>query len=457
MWNKICENIFTEFTKKLNSENIRYFVLRNYEGLPETNTSKDVDIIVEPGFLKRSKEILLEIYKENEMDYYYEVVYGRVHCIHGMSTINELGIHIDLIKGYLAKGYEVYTFEELYKHVIQYKNFYVLNEFMNGMMLLIYKQFGYKKPILKKEYRETIKNTFEKYPREFEEELTKITNKKLAPNIIENIKDNDFDEVIGLNKKFTRSIRSYVFKRRPIITIFRIISFFFQKVWRIGIGYRNYRRVIAIIAPDGAGKTTFLDGLKNKIENYYVSDENDEKIHLYHFRPELFPNLGEMGEKVGVMEQDRDFTNPHRGGTANPVSSFFRISYYTLDYLIGWQKYIRQDVQYDKFSIFDRYSYDLLVDPIRTKLNLPRWMRRFFVWLTPKPPLVFVLCARPQIIYERKQELEFDEIERQMKEYSKLAETKKRFVKINAEVSTDEMTDEAIQIILDKYAKKWSN
>ena len=457
MWNKTCENIFAKFVEKLNSEKIRYFVLRNYKGLPEVNTSKDVDIIVEPGYLKKSRNILLETYKEEGMNHYYEVQFGHVHCFHGMEAPKQNGIHIDLIEGYFAKGYEVYSFKELYKNAIKYKGFYVLDEFMNGMMLLIYKQFGYRKPVLKEEYRNEIRETYEKYPEEFEKELARITNKSLADTIIEYIKANDFDAVLSINKKFTRSLRRYVSKKKPFKTIGCSLQFFFQKIWRVVIAYRKYKRVIAIIAPDGAGKTTFIDELKKQLDNYYVADENDERFHLYHFRPEIFKNLGEVGEKMGMMEQDKDFTTPHRSDAANPVSSFFRISYYTMDYILGWQKCIRKDVHYDKYSIFDRYSYDFIVDPVRTKLKLPRWTRRFFVRLTPQPQIVFVLCADPKTIYERKQELEFEEIDRQMKEYIKLADKRKRFYKIDAEKPADEMADEAMEIILDKYTKKWSN
>ena len=456
MWNKTCENIFARFVKKLNSEDIRYFVLRNYEDLPEANSSKDVDIIIEPGFLKRCRRILLDTYREEGMDHYYEVQFGHVHCFHGMDTEHQMGIHIDLIDGYFAKGYEVYRFQELYDHVKEYNGFYALDDYMNGVMLLVYKQFGYRQPILKEKYRKEIRNTYEKYPRELEEEITRISNKKIAEEIIEKIKENDFDGVLALNKKFTRSLRGYVIRKKPFKTLFYSIQFFCQKVWRVVIAYRKYKRVIAIVAPDGSGKTTFINELKKKMDDYYVADDNDERFHLYHFRPEIFSNLGEVGEKMGVMEQNKDFTTPHRSEAANPVSSFFRISYYTLDYLIGWQKCIRKDVHYDKYSIFDRYSYDFIVDPVRSKLNLPRWMRRFFVRLTPQPTIVFVLCARPEVIYERKQELDLEEIRRQMKEYSELADKRKNFYKLNAEQSADKIADEAIDIILDKYTKQWS-
>jgi thymidylate kinase len=224
---------------------------------------------------------------------------------------------------------------------------------------------------------------------------------------------------------------------------------------RIIFCYKKYAKTFAVMAPDGSGKTTFLDTLLEELQFYYVNKPEDCRFHVYHFRPSILPNLGEVGEKAGVMKQDTNFTDPHRSKPANPLSSLIRISYYTLDYIIGWQKCVRNDVQYDRYTIFDRYSYDLIVDPRRTKLNLPEWVRRFFVALTPQPNVVFFLNATPEVIYARKQELSLEEITRQIGQYRKVAErNSKRFVIIDAEKLPQEMAKEAIKILLDKYTEK---
>ena len=46
MWNRKCGEILVEYVKKLNDNNIRYFILRNYQGLPFDNQSKDVDFLL---------------------------------------------------------------------------------------------------------------------------------------------------------------------------------------------------------------------------------------------------------------------------------------------------------------------------------------------------------------------------------------------------------------------------
>ena len=99
MWNDTCGKIFLECVEQFKSSGIRYFVLRNYQMLPEQNIGKDVDIIVEPKKLQQAKNILKKIYKCNGAKYYDEAVFDRLHCMHGMGTNTHVGIHIDLIGG----------------------------------------------------------------------------------------------------------------------------------------------------------------------------------------------------------------------------------------------------------------------------------------------------------------------------------------------------------------------
>ena len=282
--------------------------------------------------------------------------------------------------------------------------------------------------------------------------LTRLLGKDFAMETCKYIANKDFDSIINNSQKLTKSLQNYVWKKHPFDTLKNVLLFFFQKVTRVVFQYKKHAKVLAVLAPDGTGKTTFLDTLIKQLQYYYVNTPEDNRFSVYHFRPTILPNLGEVGEKVGVMKQNTDFTNPHRSKPANLLSSLLRITYYTIDYIIGWQKCVRRDVQFDKYTIFDRYSYDFIVDPLRTKLNLPKWVRRFFVALTPKPEVIFVLNAQPEVIYARKQELTLREITRQVGEYQKI--TKKnpqRFVTINATKTPNQMAEEAVKILLNKY------
>ena len=454
-WDERHGKILLCFLEKLSNNGIRWFILRGYEGLPNVNPSKDVDIMVDVGQEKKACKLLKETFSKFGLKYFYSVTYGHAHCYLGMELTTQFSIHIDLIEGYISKGYEVFTFEEMWKYVTQYQGMNILDDFMNGVMLLVYKIFGYHNAKLKPAYQADIIKAQQEYPEEFQEILLKIAGDGLGIKMNNLIAQKDFDAVVALEPEFTKALKKYTFKIRPWSTIRYSLEFLWQKVSRIIFNYKKYAKTFAVMAPDGTGKTTFLEALLKELNFYYVNDENDNRFHVYHFRPSILPNLGAVGERTGVMKQDTDFTNPHRSKPANPFSSLIRISYYTLDYIIGWQKCVRNDVHYDRYSVFDRYSYDFIVDPRRTKLNLHESICSFFVKLTPQPGIVFVLNAKPETIYARKQELPLEEIERQVKMYKKVAESnKRRFVLLDAEQKPEEMAVQAIHFILNRYTEK---
>lgn len=450
MWSAEHRIIFNKLIKYLEMENIKYFILRNYELLPEDNISKDVDIIIEPGSYNKASKILLDIFREEKLTHYYVVRYEKVRCWLGMNTTTNFSIHIDLIEGYFNKGFEIFSFEELYKNTIKYKNFMVLNEKYDGIMLLIYKLVACK--YLKDEYKVKILDSYKNNKNDFINILTKVIGAELTKKIINCIEKENFNELISYSNQISIKSKQISFKKYPIRTIRNIAQFIWEKISRIIFNYKKYTKTIAVQAPDGAGKTTFLEEISKRILHMFGDEER--RIHYYHFRPTILPNLGEVGENIGVMKQDKDFTNPHRGKLASPLSSFVRMFYYWLDYIIGNSIYLRKDVQFDKFSVFDRYIYDFIIDPQRSKINLPKIIRKIFVFFTPKPKIVFYLYTKPEIIYQRKQELTLNEIERQLYELKKLANHDNNFIELDAAKTPDRIAQEALIIILNKFAKR---
>lgn len=450
-WGEKHGQILIELVKTLDSKNIRYFILRNYEGLPNINTSKDVDILVDPLKAKRANELISTIYKSNGLTHSYCVRYGNVYCWHGMDIENHLSIHIDLIAGYNVKGYEIFSFDELCTHTSNYGQFKVLDKLYEGLMVFIYKQFGYKKAKLKDEYKVIIKNTYEKYPR-FSEILCDLLGSTLSNNILNEIQNNNFSKLLEYSSELSSALRKYAFRKNPIKVLRQECCFYWHKFNRLVLSRCKYIKSFSVMAPDGAGKTTFLDSLIDELCFYFTKEQN--YISVYHFRPQLLPNLGEVGEKTGVMKQDKNFTVPHRAKPAGFFSSLVRITYYWLDYVLGWFKVTTKDIQFDKFTVFDRYGYDFLVDPHRTRLKLPYWIRKLYVRLMPHPKFTFYLDVEPNEIFRRKQELTIEEINRQVGGYKKLVNKSNRFVTLNGNRSVEQIKDDALKIVLDTFCTK---
>ena len=74
--------------------------------------------------------------------------------------------------------------------------------------------------------------------------------------------------------------------------------------------------------------------------------------------------------------------------------------------------------------------------------------------MVQQPRIVFVLDAPADVIYSRKKELTFDEIQRQLEEFDKLSNLDDNFYKINANQTPEKMVLDAKKIILDKFCLK---
>lgn len=453
-WSKKHGDILQTFFQELDKENIRFFIIRNFEGLPANNPSKDVDIILKHGTAFAAEKILIKVFKQFNLTHYYRVQIEESLLCRAIDINNEFAIHIDLMNGYINRGVELFSFEELYNQTIDYNGFKVLNELYDGIMLFVYKQFGYKKPVLKQSYQDTIYKTWEKYP-EFSSILNNLLGSDLFYTISQCIKNKDFDKMLTYSPDVNKKLRTYSNKQHRMTNYYRKFKFIGQKVNRILLNYRKYEKSISVMAPDGAGKTTFLMSLLEMLAFYYVDATKDiSRFHIYHFRPTLLPNLGEIGEKAKVKKQDTDFTNPHRAKPAGFFSSIIRITYYWLDYVLGWMLYTRKDVQYDFYTVYDRYSYDLIVDPSRTRLNIPMWIRKLYVSCMPHPKLNFFLNADPNIIIKRKAELTLPEIERQIQAFQELCKNNSSIITLNANLTTSEIVNEAIKHVINKYWTK---
>ena len=388
--------------------------------------------------------------REFDIAYYTIHKFDRMRCWYIMDIKKHFSIHIDIIENEVYKGYEYFQFQELYANVIPYKNFYVLNPVFDTAMLLIQNLVAYKQ--LKPKYRKIIEINYAKYTIDIEKLVIEFWGHKAGSQLIADLGMSKFDDIVKNAKYFEAVAKKRIFIKKPFYTTINIFRFLLEKFYQIIICPTERRKFFVVEAPDGTGKTTFINSLVKELSFFYNCGSERFKIH--HFRPSFLPNLGAAGEKAGVMKQDKNFTNPHRAKPAGKISSFIRMTYYWLDYVLGVPILIRKESQYGEYTIFDRYIYDFLVDPRRSRINLPYWLRALFVKLAQKPRIVFILKANPLIVYNRKQELTLDEITRQMDDFGKLQKVNNYCVFINADNNPQQMVNDALEIIMNRFMCK---
>jgi thymidylate kinase len=156
---------------------------------------------------------------------------------------------------------------------------------------------------------------------------------------------------------------------------------------------------------DGAGKSTVIESLKNRIEKQLRMP-----VVVIRHRPSLLPILSAWTKGKAKAEMDSASRLPRQGQNAKFFPSLLRFSYYYIDYLIG-QFYV-----YFKYLIrgyvvlYDRYYFDFINDSKRSNIELPAGLTSKGYSLLLKPDLNLFLFADPETILARKQELSADTI-----------------------------------------------
>jgi thymidylate kinase len=178
-------------------------------------------------------------------------------------------------------------------------------------------------------------------------------------------------------------------------------------VRRVGRFFRPTGLVVALMGPDGSGKSLLIEALLAQQQDGF------RRTRYFHLRPGV----------LGTSEDAKaPTTDPHAKPAYGTAKSAVKLAYVAADYLLGYWLKVRPAVVRSSFVIFDRYYHDLLVDPRRSRYGAPDWLVRLLGYFVPKPDLMLVLDAEVDVILARKQEVTRAECARQVAAYRALAE-----------------------------------
>jgi thymidylate kinase len=441
MWSSEQATALSAVFDALNQSEIKWLVLRNYEGLPEVNRSKDIDLGLEKENMTRAENIITETLLVHRFDRLYKEDFQYVRCLTFFNVGEDrvLSIKVDLLDGFVWRGAQLFEFGQLYSSRVPNKVFFVPDPVDDGVMLWM-------KPLLtggfvKTRYVDDIQRVSSSYPEQFRERMLSTFGQTLTDEVWPLIQQGRLAETIPYQHRLAWTAWLRAVFHSPIKTLIFSLSHLISEIVRRAS--RKPASLISVAGPDGVGKTTFINLLKQELARILVKDP--ESIQVTHFRPNILPNIKQLFSGRKYDASTEEFTKPHRATPASPPSSLVRLTYYWLDYLLGYWLVNRRKCTRGMVMIFDRYFYDFIVDPRRSRINLPTWVRKLFLHLTPQPDLVFFLVCDADTVYARKQELSQEEIARQLCEYRKLgAAYPKRFVCLDANLNTDEVVRKAL-------------
>jgi thymidylate kinase len=163
--------------------------------------------------------------------------------------------------------------------------------------------------------------------------------------------------------------------------------------------------LIAVLGPDGSGKDTVINGMSKEIRRGF------RRMVFYHWRPHL----------LLPRKSAPPVTDPHAALPRGALVSSLYLMGFVLDYWAGYALRIRHLLTRGTLVVFDRYFYDVLVDPKRARFGGPAWFAQFLARLVPRPDITLVLDADEHVMYARKGELSVPELQRQRIAYRDLS------------------------------------
>jgi thymidylate kinase len=171
--------------------------------------------------------------------------------------------------------------------------------------------------------------------------------------------------------------------------------------------------LVALLGPDGVGKTTVAQALVRRLEG-----RDFPRCHYLRRTFRLLPKRrdlrGKIREAMGLPAEaasERPALDPNAMLPPQPLARvLYHPFYHAIDLFLA-RAIIRQMRGRGELVLFDRFFFDSYIQ--RRFMNVPWRLLDYFARLVPVPDLVVCLVGDPAELHRRKPELTEQEIARQ--------------------------------------------
>lgn len=425
----------------LNDSGLDYCIQNGYGAMPYS-VPTDIDIFYRNSSERQLDEIVSRAAENAGLHVVQKVAMGYYHFVYWLTPpLPEPSFHLELdFQSELSLRSMPHYFipNELMDRKKTFRNFYIPSPFDEIIYTILRRTV---KRNFEEKHLDTIKRAFASDPQDIGERIRQTFDEDMASHILELIQSDDAE---CFDKHYSTFCQYVLHQSKQNNTLSKRSSQCWYNISRmLPLRFLNPTGMdIALLSPDGGGKTTILNALRE----YEVSSFSG--IERKYVRPGLFQNIGQY--KPNAKPEMTDNPNPHGRKPDGTIKSWIRFLIYLVDFTIGYYLKVVPLKWQRKLVVFDRYYYDYFVDMYRYHYSLPQWVPHFFSAIIPKPEITFILYASPEVLYQRKRELTLEETERQCAAFKDVATKVKGAVLIDVNRPIEDIIKEIVSHIINR-------
>ena len=383
---------------------IGHAVLRNHNHLPVRLGARDLDLIVRPADLQRAVAVIVRVARDfglQSADFYADERMTQLAFV-GRRKQGLFDLKIDLFTSSQVFGIELMSAEEMLADLRWHNGIPVVSEHVQLLDKWLF-HLAVGRPLHRK-YDERFARIARENRPSLLERLAPLLGRAEAERQLAAVAAGAASLLAPLRPGPRIRMLARMWGRQDTNGLASTARF-------IGERLRNrlspHGLLVSVSGPDGSGKTTVIDLALAELRQIYGTDSVD----YHHFRPSVLPRIAEVARAAGGTDKvDTDYARPHRARPSGVAGSLARLSYYGMDYVLGYFRVIRPALTDRRVVLFDRYYHDMICDPGRSRVRLPRWCLRAAASLLPRPGIAFFVKVAPEVAYARKAELAVDQI-----------------------------------------------
>jgi energy-coupling factor transporter ATP-binding protein EcfA2 len=431
---------FSEFLaalfQALQGEGLRYCVLRNYDGFPDTNLGNDLDLLILPSELPRARRALGSIQGIRIVGYSERQFVANFFLEGVSSTLGFRSIQVDFFWSLSCKGLPYLATDTVLQSAIQRwagnLDFFIPSSIHEAIISLFASLLVGK--WIKEKYFPQVQRTFASNRSEVLAVLVSQFELKAATRLVDAVIDGDRSRVLGCIRPLRVSLALRSLSHKPIRGALAIARYYMCEAI---VSYSPvYLEMVCILGPHGCGKTTLIKGLIPMLHSSAQTLENS------HFDP-LRPTALEAQE----MNGGADYRIRRQGVMIiSMAKAVQRLVEEWLNQFTG-----RRNL---KLCIRDSCCYELAIAPERCRYYGPAWFARLVGKLSPSLDLWILLAPAETGSLPSHQEVLPAGTLRILEAYRSFVKTRKKYVILDTSKPADSVKEEAYAAIIDTFAQR---